>query len=142
VVSDRPVGTTLVDTNVLLDVIREDPTWFKWSSEALARAADEAPLVINQVVYAEASVSFAGIEEFDAVLDAAELVRSPLPWSAAFLAGKCYLEYRRRGGTKTTPLPDFFIGAHAAVMRSRLLTRDVARYRTYFPTVELITPED
>ena len=135
------MGTTLVDTNVLLDVIREDPTWFDWSAEALARAADEAPIVINQVVYGEASASFAGIEEFDAVLEAAELVRSPLPWSAAFLAGKCYIQYRRRGGTKTAPLPDFFIGAHAAVMRLRLLTRDAARYRTYFPTVELITPE-
>jgi predicted nucleic acid-binding protein len=140
-VSDRFGGTTLVDTNVLLDVIKEDPQWFQWSADALARVADEAPIAINQVVYAEASASFEGIAEFDALVEAAELVRSPLPWSAAFLAGKCHVQYRRRGGTKTSPLPDFFIGAHAAVMRLRLLTRDVARYRTYFPTVELIAPQ-
>lgn len=137
--TERVIGT-LVDTNVLLDVIREDATWFDWSSAALAAAADQAPIVINQVIYAEASVVFETIEEFDALLAEADFVRSPITWPAAFLAGKCHLQYRRRGGTKSSPLPDFFIGAHAAVMRLRLLTRDVRRYRSYFPTVELIAP--
>jgi len=140
-VTERVIGT-LVDTNVLLDVITEDPLWFDWSAKALAKAADEAPLIINQIIYAEASAAFASIEEFDDVLEVVDFVRMPLSWSAAFLAGKCHVQYRRRGGTKTSPLPDFFIGAHAAVKKLRLLTRDVKRYRTYFPTVELIAPEE
>ena len=131
---------TLVDTSVLLDVITQDEKWFGRSAAALAAAADEAPLVINQVIYAEASVKYATIEEFDELIEDVGFVRTPISWSMAFLAGKCHVEYRRRGGVRTSPLPDFFIGAHAAVMKLRLLTRDEARYRTYFPTVDLVVP--
>ncbi|TWP47448.1 type II toxin-antitoxin system VapC family toxin [Lentzea tibetensis] len=134
------VAGTLVDTCVLLDVVTQDEKWFSRSAAALAAAADEGPLVINQIIYAEASVRYASIEEFDELLEDVGFVRSPFSWSVAFLAGKCHVEYRRRGGVRTSPLPDFFIGAHAATMKLRLLTRDDARYRTYFPTVELIVP--
>lgn len=137
--SERVAGT-LVDTCVLLDVITQDEKWFSRSAAALVAAADEGPLVINQIIYAEASVRYATIEEFDELLEDVDFVRAPFSWSAAFLAGKCHVEYRRRGGERTSPLPDFFIGAHAATMKLRLLTRDDARYRTYFPTVELIVP--
>ncbi|GDY31479.1 type II toxin-antitoxin system VapC family toxin [Gandjariella thermophila] len=135
-----PSGATLVDANVLLDVLTEDEKWATWSADTLRRAAEEGPLVINPVVYAEVSVRFSRIEELDDALPAEDFVRVPLPWAAAFLAGKCFLEYRRRGGAKRSPLPDFFIGAHAAVSRMRLLTRDAARYRSYFPTVALLAP--
>ena len=130
----------MVDTSVLLDVITQDEKWFGRSAAALVAAADDGPLVINQIIYAEASVRFETIEEFDELLEDAEFVRTPISWSMAFLAGKCHVEYRKRGGVRTSPLPDFFIGAHAAVMKLRLLTRDEARFRTYFPTVELIVP--
>lgn len=131
---------TLVDANVLLDVITEDPTWSEWSAGALERAADTGPLVINRIIYAEVSVRFSSVEDLDDALPVDDFVRAPLPWPAAFLAAKCFVEYRHRGGTKERPLPDFFIGAHAAVSRFRLLTRDAARYRSYFPTVELLAP--
>lgn len=129
-----------MDSNVLIDVLTEDEQWFAWSAEALEKAADAGPLVINPIVYAEVSVRFTKIEDLDDALSPDDFSRTPLPWSAAFLAAKCFETYRRGGGTKTAPLPDFFIGAHAAVSRFALLTRDAARYRTYFPTVELITP--
>lgn len=131
---------TLVDSNVLLDVIREDPAWFSWSEQTLGRVADEGPLVINSIIYAEVSTTYATVEEIDAVLAEAALVRAEVPWPAAFLAGRCHVEYRRRGGARARTLPDFLIGAHAAVLGMRLLTRDAGRYRTYFPTVELIAP--
>ncbi len=131
---------TLVDSNVLIDMLWLDPAWGQWSSAAMADAADEGKLVINQIVYAEVSTSFADISEFDAVLDEHDLIQAAMPWSAAFLAGKVHRDYRGRGGTKTATLPDFFIGAHAAVSKLRLLTRDSTRYRTYFPTVELLAP--
>jgi predicted nucleic acid-binding protein len=131
---------TLVDSNVLIDVLTEDEHWFAWSAEAVERAAETGPLVINPIIYAEVSVRFSKIEELDDVLSPDDFSRAPLPWPAAFLAAKCFLAYRRRGGTRSAPLPDFFIGAHAAVSRFRLLTRDAARYRTYFPTVELTAP--
>jgi predicted nucleic acid-binding protein len=137
-VSEPPA--TLVDANVLLDLFTQDEKWLPWSSQALEEAADTGPLVINPVIYSEVSVRFSHIEELDDALPNDMFVRAPLPWPAAFLAGKCHLEYRRRGGTKNSPLPDFFIGAHAAVARLRLLTRDGARIRTYFPTVDLVTP--
>jgi predicted nucleic acid-binding protein len=130
----------LVDSNVLLDVLTEDPSWFAWSSEALARCADESGLVINPIVYAEVSVGFDRIEDVESALPRDVLVRSPLPWDAAFLAGKCFESYRRRGGERRSPLPDFYIGAHAAVSGLSLLTRDPARYRTYFPKLPLIAP--
>ncbi|WP_160122289.1 type II toxin-antitoxin system VapC family toxin [Rhodovarius lipocyclicus] len=130
----------LVDSNVLLDVMTEDPAWFAWSSGALAEAADGARLVINPVIYAEVSVRYSRIEELDAALPRSLFDREALPYEAAFLAGKCFLAYRRRGGEKRSPLPDFLIGAHAAVAGYTLLTRDAARYRSYFPKLALITP--
>lgn len=132
---------TLVDANVLLDILTDDPTWSTWSGDALASAADSTVLVINPIVYGEVSVRFSRIEELDDVLAPEDFARHPLPWSAAFLAGKCYLDYRRQGGTRRSPLPDFYIGAHAAVAGFRLLTRDARRYRTYFPRLPLLTPE-
>ncbi|KWV33681.1 type II toxin-antitoxin system VapC family toxin [Micromonospora rifamycinica] len=131
---------TLVDTNVLLDIFTEDPHWADWSAEALASARDEGVLVINPIVYAEVSVRFDGVEELDAALPATDFLREDLPYPAGFLAGKAYARYRRQGGSKRSPIADFSIGAHAAVCRYRLLTRDSSRYRSYFPTLELIAP--
>jgi predicted nucleic acid-binding protein len=131
---------TLVDANVLLDVLTEDPKWYDWSAAALADAADHGPLVVNPVVYAEVSVRFTRIEDLDDALPSDVFVRAQLPWTAGFLAGKCFIDDRRRGGHRQSPLPDFFIGAHAAVQGFRLLTRDAARYRTYFPRLDVIAP--
>jgi hypothetical protein len=130
----------LVDSNVLLDIFTEDARWLEWSSAALAGCAEQGLVAINPIIYAEVSVRFAGIEELDEALPETMVQRLPLPWDAAFLAGRCFLEYRRRRGLRRSPLPDFYIGAHAAVTRMALLTRDDARYRTYFPTVDLIAP--
>lgn len=137
-----PVGqpVTLVDSNVMLDVLTADPAWAQWSEGALAQARDDGPLVINPIVYAEVSVGFERIEDLDDALPFNDFEREPLPYQAGFLAGKAFLTYRRKGGERRSPLPDFYIGAHAAVRRYRLLTRDVTRYRTYFPSVELIAP--
>ena len=131
---------TLVDSNVILDVLTEDPRWDAWSAAALAQAANEGPVYINPIIYAEVSIGVATIEEMEEVLPAASFPRLPIPLEAAFLAGKAFLRYRKRKGTKTTPLPDFFIGAHAAVAGLQLLTRDSRRYRTYFPSVEITAP--
>lgn len=139
-VSDAPRSATLVDSNVLLDVLTDDPAWASWSGEALARAFDEGPVVINPVVYAEVSVGFDRIEELDDALPEAAFVREPLPHPAGFVAGKAFLVYRRSGGAKHAPLPDFYVGAHAAVAGYRLLTRDARRYRTYFPRLAVIAP--
>lgn len=133
-------GAVLVDSNILLDVLTEDPRWFSWSAQALVRYADEAVLAINPVIYAEVSIRFARIEDLEEALAPHFFERHPLPWEAAFLAGKCFLKYRKRGGGKGSPLPDFYIGAHAAVAGMTLLTRDATRYRTYFPRLRLITP--
>ena len=130
----------LVDSNVLLDVATEDPEWFQWSAESLDRVGSDSVLVINPLVYAEVSIGFDTIEEVEDAIPAEIFQRMALPYEAAFLAGKCFLEYRRRGGARTAPLPDFYIGAHAAVSGYRLLTRDATRYRTYFPKLELIAP--
>ena len=130
----------LVDSNVILDIATGDPEWAEWSQDALGRAADEAVLVIDPLIYAEVSVGFDRIEKLEAALPSELFRRDHLPYEAAFLAGKCFLEYRRRGGKRTSTLPDFYIGAHAAVSGFRLLTRDASRYRTYFPTVKLISP--
>lgn len=130
----------LVDSNVLLDIATDDPRWADWSSRAVEAAAHSARLVINPVIYAEVSVGFDRIEDLDQSLPASIYRREPLPFDAAFLAGKAFLVYQRRGGQKWTPLPDFYIGAHAAIAGYRLLTRDAKRYRTYFPTLELICP--
>lgn len=131
---------TLVDSTVLLDIATEDPAWGTWSTEALARAADEGTLAINPLIYAEVSVGFATIEELDDALPPETYVRVPLPYEAGFLAGKAFHTYRRRKGAKRAPLPDFYIGAHAAIGGYRLLTRDDNPYRTYFPTVPLLSP--
>ena len=130
----------LVDSNVLLDVATGDPDWSMWSSRALEDAANEAPLVINPLIYSEVSIGFTRIEDLESAVPSQLFRRDPLPFEAAFLAGKVFLKYRRRGGQRTSPLPDFYIGAHAAVADLRLLTRDAARYRTYFPNLELISP--
>ncbi len=131
---------TLVDSNVLLDIMTEDDHWSEWSLDALAQAADVGPLYLNPVIYSEVSTRFSTVEALDDALPARDYRREPLPWAAAFLAGKTFLDYRRNKGTKSSTLPDFFIGAHAAVAELALLTRDTRRYRTYFPTVELIAP--
>lgn len=131
---------TLVDSNVLIDVLSGNREWAAWSSEALWRVGSEGPLVINEVIYAEISHRYTRKELLDYELPEEEFIREHTPWSAAFLAGKAFVDYRRRGGNRRSPLPDFFIGAHAAVGGFRLLTRDPARYRTYFPTVDLIAP--
>jgi predicted nucleic acid-binding protein len=130
----------LIDSDVLLDVATDDPDWSAWSSATLERTADEAVLVINALIYAEVSVGFDAIEALEAALPTDLYRRESLPYEAAFLAGKVFLQYRRGGGTKRSPLPDFYIGAHAAIAGYRLLTRDATRYRTYFPKLELIAP--
>jgi predicted nucleic acid-binding protein len=130
----------LVDSNVLLDVLTDDPTWSKWSSEMLEQAAQRNILVINPIIYAEVSIGFGRIEDLDEALPDSLVRRDPLPWESAFLAGKCFLKYRRRGGQKRSPLPEFFIGAHAAIGQMTLLTRDDSRYKTYFPGLKLLSP--
>ena len=135
-------GGTLVDSNVLLDIFTQDPEWAQWSADRLAEALDQGPVVINQVVYGEVSLRFSAIEDLDAVLTPDRFVRATLPWAAAFLAARCFRTYRGRGGTRTSTLPDFLIGAHAAVLGLTLLTRDTARYRTYFPSLQLVAPEN
>jgi predicted nucleic acid-binding protein len=134
------VTAVLVDSNVILDVSTEDPRWFEWSATKLAELADAVGLVINPIVYAEVSVGFDRIEDLDAALPLDLFRREALPFEAGFLAGKAFVRYRSRGGARTTPLPDFYIGAHAALAGYRLLTRDAGRYQSYFPSLELITP--
>jgi predicted nucleic acid-binding protein len=132
---------TLVDSNVLLDIFTEDTAWLDWSSTALAEAAEAGPLFVNPIIYAEVSMRFSRIEDLDDALPPEDFRRVPVPWAAAFLAGKAFVAYRRNRGTARTPLPDFFVGAHAAVEGFDLLTRDTARYRTYFPKVRLRVPD-
>ncbi|MGE0225035.1 MAG: type II toxin-antitoxin system VapC family toxin [Acetobacteraceae bacterium] len=134
------MSAILVDSNVLLDVMTEDSRWFDWSADALAAAADRHRLVINTIIYAEISLRYTRIEELEDALPRGLIEREAIPYEAAFLAGKAFLAYRRRGGTKRSPLPDFLIGAHAAIAGHRLLTRDPARYRTHFPGIEVIAP--
>ena len=132
--------TTLVDTNVLLDVINEDDEWQDWSAAMLKRANDEGRVVINPLIYAEVSVAYDTIEALDRALPETYFVREGLPWGGAFLAGKVFAAYRRRGGTRRSPMPDFYIGAHAAIAGHTLLTRDPKRYRSYFPKLRIIAP--
>jgi predicted nucleic acid-binding protein len=131
----------LVDSNVLIDVISEDPTWFGWSASALARAADRGSLAINPIIYGEVSIGYAAIEDLEAALPRETFARLPLPLEAAFLAGKAFVRYRRAGGARRSPLPDFYIGAHAAVAGMTLLTRDASRYRSYFPGLSILAPD-
>jgi predicted nucleic acid-binding protein len=130
----------LVDSNVILDVLTEDPQWLQWSAANLAECANQGALIINPIIYAEVSIAFEQITELDAALPPEFFRRAPLPWETAALAGRSYLEYRRRGGERRSPLPDFYIGAHAVIAGVSLLTRDINRYRTYFPTLQLIAP--
>jgi predicted nucleic acid-binding protein len=130
----------LVDTNVLLDIATNDPNWADWSIEQLDAAAVRGLVVINAVVYSEFSVGYDRIEEVERLLKDVDIGWADVPREALFLAGKAFQQYRRQGGSRTGVLPDFFIGAHAAVSGMTLLTRDPARYRSYFPKVGLISP--
>jgi predicted nucleic acid-binding protein len=134
------VSGTLVDSNVLLDVLSEDEEWFDWSSAMLAEAAESGTLAINPLIYAEVSARLTTVELVEQALPRDYFVRLPLSWDAAFLAGKVFVRYRRSGGTRSSPLPDFYIGAHAAVAGLTLLTRDARRYRKYFPKLKLLAP--
>jgi predicted nucleic acid-binding protein len=129
---------TLVDSNVLVDVITQDKVWASWSETALRRAAEHSTLAINPIIFAEVSMKFARIEDADAAL--VDFAREPLPYEAGFLSGKAFLAYRKRGGARRSPMPDFYIGAHAVVGSMQLLTRDAARYRTYFPALTIVAP--
>ena len=133
-------SAVLVDSNVLLYFVTEDAEWLDWSASALSTLADGHRLVLNPIVYAEVAAGFTRIEDLEAALPLDYYERYPLPWEAAFLAGQCFLKYRRRGGARRSPLPDFYVGAHATVARMTLLTRDPRRYRTYFPGLPLICP--
>ena len=133
-------STVLVDSNVLLDVITDDPVWGNWASVTLIKLFNEYKLAINPIIYAEVSIRFSTIEELEETISQIFFKRLSVPYEAAFLAGKCYMEYKERGGLKTSVLPDFLIGAHASVSNMKLVTRDVSRYKTYFPELELIAP--
>jgi predicted nucleic acid-binding protein len=130
----------LVDSNVIIDLYADSHAWRDWSRSTLRDVAASDILVINPIIYAEISVAFDSVEEVEYAIPPDDFERHQLPYEAAFLAGKAFSAYRRRGGVRTSPLPDFYIGAHAAVARFDLLTRDAARYRTYFPTITLIAP--
>lgn len=131
---------TLVDSNVLLDIVERDPQWHDWSFNSLLDAQERGPVFLNAMVYAEVSIGFAQVRQLDEVVKKADLRWLDIPREAAFLAGKAFLAYRQRGGARRSPLPDFFIGAHAALVGMPLLTRDAARYRSYFPELRLIAP--
>lgn len=134
------MADVLVDTNVLIDVATEDPRWLPWSSGQLANAMASGRVAVNPVIYAEFSVYYATIEEVEAALSGFDFQRLAIPYEAAFLAGKVFKRYRARGGQRNAPLPDFFVGAHAAVEGLTLLTRDAKRYREYFPKLKMIAP--
>jgi predicted nucleic acid-binding protein len=134
------VPATLVDSNVILDVLTEDAEWGDWSADQLAEAAHAGTLIINPIIYAEVSAGFDRIEDLDEALPGVYYRRLPLPFEAAFLAGQCFVKYRRRGGDRRSPLPDFYIGAHAAIAGFTLLTRDASRYKTYFPSLRIVAP--
>lgn len=130
----------LVDTNVLLDLVTDDPRWAEWSQQQLDLASAHDQLAINDVVYAELSIGYARMEQLDALISSTGLVCTVMPRPALFLAGKAFQRYRSAGGRKTGVLPDFFIGAHAVIADALLITRDAARYRSYFPGIMLIAP--
>lgn len=131
---------TLVDSSVLFDILLKDKMWYEWSATALESVAEESALIFNPIIFAEISASFLKLEDLEKVLPLDLYKREPLPYNAAFLAGRAFVKYKRRGGSKTSPMPDFYIGAHAEVANLRVLTRDPRRFRMYFPMVELITP--
>ncbi len=133
-------GKVMVDSNIILDILEEDSAWFDWSRREIERLSDTCQLVINPVIYAEVSVGFKKIEEVEAALPHTFFIREPIPWEAAFLAGKSFLRYRKAGGIRKSTLPDFFIGAHALVGGMVLVSRDAGRYQSYFPALKLIAP--
>jgi predicted nucleic acid-binding protein len=130
----------LVDSNVILDVFLDDPNWGDWSEVRLAKHSQQSTLFINAIIYSEISIGFERIEDLELAVASAGFQMLEIPKEALFLAGKAFLKYRQRKGSKRTPLPDFYIGAQAAVLNMELITRDVSRYRSYFPTVSLIAP--
>jgi len=132
--------TTLVDSNVILDIVSEDSEWLDWSAAMLSDAAQAGPLVINPLIYAEVACGYQRIEDLDAAIPPEYFKREPLPWAAGFLAAQAFVKYRRRGGARWSPLPDFYVGAHAAIAGHTLLTRDARRYGTYFPKLRIIAP--
>jgi predicted nucleic acid-binding protein len=134
------VRGTLVDSCILIDVLANDAQWADWSLDQLERCAGVAPLCINPLILAEVSPRFERASDLEAALAGLPLVREALPWDAAFLAGQAFKVYRQAAGSKTSPMPDFYIGAHALVGNLQLLTRDAARYRSYFPTLGLVAP--
>lgn len=134
-----PAGT-IVDTDVLLDVITNDDRWADWSATHLGEAFDAGPVVINPIIYAELSVGFARIEELDEALPP-RIEREALPWAGAFLAGRCFVAYRRRVGARRSPLPDFYVAAHAAVTNRTLLTRDRPRHTEMLPALRMVAPD-
>ena len=136
----RPASATLVDSCVLIDVLANDPKWAEWSLSQLDQLGRHAPLIINPIILAEVSPRFERAADLEAALASLPLVREALPWDAAFLAGQAFKIYRLTKDTKTSPMPDFYIGAHAIVHKLQLLTRDAARYRTYFPKLEIVAP--
>jgi hypothetical protein len=136
-----PTAGYLIDSNVLIDIISRDPAWFEWSMAAIGSAARSSAVYINPPIYAEVSTQFSSIEKLDRVLPGSVLRRARLPYGAAFLAAKAFVAYRRGGGSLRSPMPDFYIGAHAVVQNLTLVTRDVQRYRNYFPTLRLISPK-
>ncbi len=131
----------LVDSNIILDILLDDPNWADWSETALADASQNSTLYINRIIYTEVSIAFEKIEEWESALHNGGFQLLEIPKEALFLAGKAYLHYRRGKGTKRSPLPDFYIGAQAAVLNMDLITRDASKYRTYFPTVRITCPE-
>ncbi|MGE3831609.1 MAG: type II toxin-antitoxin system VapC family toxin [Parvibaculaceae bacterium] len=133
--------TCFIDSNILIDIIDRDPKWAVWSESKVDRLAANGPLIINPIVYAEVSIYFDSEDEVERALNFTGLRREPLPWQAAFLAGRAFLNYRRRGGNRRSPLPDFYIGSHAAALGYTLLTRDPARYRDYFPGLQIVAPD-
>jgi predicted nucleic acid-binding protein len=130
----------LFDTNVLLDIATADPVWLAWSESQLRQAVAQGPISINPIIYAELAPAFASAADLDRWLDPAVFQRLPLPYAAGWLAAQAFLKYRRSGGTKTSPLPDFYIGAQAEIEQHTLVTRDAARYQTYFPNIRIIAP--
>ncbi len=138
--AESPFNGTLVDSGILIDVLADDPQWADWSLEQLDRCARQAPLFINPLILAEVSPRFERVADLEAALSGLPLVHQALPWDAAFLAGQAFKVYRQSLGAKTSPMPDFYIGAHALVGGLQLLTRDATRYRSYFPTLPLVNP--
>jgi predicted nucleic acid-binding protein len=137
----EPLNGVLVDSNILIDIGTAGREWGGWSSNALAEAAEHTRLLINPIIFAEVSIGYDNVQDLERALPEELYEREPLPWEAAFLAGKCFVNYRRRGGQRTAPLPDFYIGAHATVRSLAILTRDASRYRTYFPKLPILGPD-